>query len=457
MRGLTSTIALVVVGAGLGGYIYFVESKRPAGALETKEKVFTVEADALEELSVTSQGETTTLRKEGGTWKITAPITADADATEVSNLTSALTSLEVNRVIDENASNLAEYGLAEPRVRLAYKAKGGSGEVHIGEKTATQSDLYAMKAGEKRVFLLSAYQETSLAKKTFDLRDKRVLHFERDKVDTIELAQPGSPTVQLVRSGSEWVLEQPIAARGDYSGIEGLLTRLSTASMTTLVDPNSPEDFGLEKPTAAVTLGAGSSRATLEFGTEKDGAVYTRDRARPTMVFTVEPSLATDVKKPVADFRDKDLFEFRMFNVLRLRIARGADTYEFQKVTGTGTPPADKWQRMVDGKPVDVDTTKMEDLLSKASNLRAQSFNPTTTAAGSAPPSLVISASYDTAKFERVRFIRNDKEALGMREGEAGVAVLDSSSYDETVKALDAVLAPPPPPAPAPTNATPPK
>ena len=456
MRGLTSTIALVVVGAGLGGYIYFVESKRPAGGLETKDKVFTVESEALEELSVTSQGETTTLRKEGDKWKITSPIAADADANEVSSLTSALTGLEVNRVIDENAANLAEYGLAEPRIKIAYKAKSGSGEVHIGEKTATQSDLYAVKAGEKRVFLVSGFQETSLAKKTFDLRDKRVLNFERDKVDSIELMQPGSPTVQVARSGSEWLVRQPIAARGDYSGVEGLLTRLSTASMSKLVDPNSPESFGLESPSATVTLGAGSTRATLDFGAEKDGAVYVRDRSRPTMIFAVEPSLATEVKKSLADLRDKDLFEFRMFNVVRLRIARGAETYEFQKVAGTGTPPADKWQRIVDGKPVDVDTTKMEDLLSKLSNLRAQSFNATSTAA-SAQPSLVVSASYDTDKFERGRFFRNDKEALAIRDGEPGVAVLDATAYDESVKALDAVLAPPAPPAPAPTNATPPK
>ncbi len=32
MGGLTSTLVLVVVLAGLGGYIYFVDSKRPDGA-----------------------------------------------------------------------------------------------------------------------------------------------------------------------------------------------------------------------------------------------------------------------------------------------------------------------------------------------------------------------------------------------------------------------------------------
>jgi hypothetical protein len=255
----------------------------------------------------------------------------------------------------------------------------------------------------------------------------------------------------VARSGSDWAVKQPIQARGDYSAIEGVLTRLSSASMTKLVDPNSPEDFGLEKPSASVTVGAGSTRATLDLGAERDGAVFARDRARD-LLFAVEPSLVTDLKKSVDDLRNKDLFEFRTFNVLRLRVVRGNDAYEFQKVAGSGETP-DKWQRVVDGKPVDVDTTKMEDLLSKLSALRAQSFNPTTNAAGNVPPALVASASYDTNKFERVRFIKGEKEVFATRDGEPGAAVVDSTAYDETVKALDAVIAPPPPPA---TNATPP-
>ena len=51
MRGLTSTIALAAVLLGLVGYIYFVDSKKPAsGAAEAKAKAFTVEADQIEEI-----------------------------------------------------------------------------------------------------------------------------------------------------------------------------------------------------------------------------------------------------------------------------------------------------------------------------------------------------------------------------------------------------------------------
>ena len=445
MRGLTSTIILVLVLAGLGAYIYFVESERPAGGLEEREKVFAVQADEIEEITVTAEGETTTLRKSDGTWKIATPVTADADATEVSNLTSTLAALEITRVVDENASNLADYGLADPRIKIAYKTSAGSGELHVGEKTPTQSDMYALRPGTSRVFLVPAYQETSLAKSTFDLRDKQVLQFERDKIDTIELSQPGVPAIQIARSGTDWALKEPIGARADYSAVEGLLTRLDTASMTELLDPNSPESFGFDSPSAVITVGSGSTRAALELGDERDGALYARDRARQLM-FKVDPSLGTDLKKTVDDLRDKDLFAFRTFNVLRLRIVRGADTYEFQRLVGGGENGADKWQRLIDGKPVDVDTTKMDDFVTRLAALRAQSFNPTTNAAGTASPALIVSASYDTDKFERVRIITGENQAFGVRDGEPGVAVLDAENVNETIKALDAVLNPAPAP-----------
>lgn len=441
MRRLINMLVLVVLLAGLGAYIYFVDSERPAGGVTDKEKVFAVEADNLEEIVVTADGETSTLRKVDGVWRLTAPMQAEADQSAVSSLASGLSALEINRVVDENAGNLAEFGLANPRISVAFKAQGGaSGQIQLGDKTATQSDLYAVKDGSKRVFLVQAFQESTFAKKPFDLREKRILHFERDKVDSFELTQGGVP-VQLARSGSDWVVKQPVQARGDYSAIEGLLTRLSSAGMTKLVelavDPATLAKYGLDKPAVTLTLGAGSNRATLAVGKEEDGAVYARDLARQ-MIFAIEPGLVGDLKKSADDFRDKDLFEFRNFNVDRLRIVRGADTFEFQKVVTTGENAGEKWQRVVGSATSDVDTAKMDDLLAKLTALRAQSFATTPLA----KPEMVVSASYDAGKFERVRTARGT-EPLATRDGEAGTARLDSAAYDDMIKSFDALIAPP--------------
>jgi hypothetical protein len=443
MRGLTSTILLVVVLAGLGAYIYFVDSERPASGIEERQKVFTVDADNIQEIRITSENETTLLRKTEGTWKMVEPAQTDADQTEASTLTSNIASLEVNRVIDENATDVAKYGLAPPRMKVAFTAANGtSGEVHFGDKTATQGDMYAVKAGEPRVFLVSAFQESTFAKKPFDLRDKRVLNFERDKVDSIQIAHAGQ-TIQLARNGSEWMLKAPVQARGDYGVIEGLLTRLSSTNMTKIVDgaaAGTPDPHGFDAPQATITLGSGSARSTLTIGGADDSGVFARDQARD-LVFTVDKTLAEDLTRAADEYRDKDVFEFRSYNAARLRIERGPDAYEFQKVVLTGDKAADKWQRVHQGAAAtDVDATAMDDLLSKLAGLRAESFVAQT--AGLDAAAFTVSASYDEGKFERVRFAKSGADVFAMRDGEPGAAKVDGSNYDQVLKALDAVLSP---------------
>src|SRR5436190_22355540 len=119
MRGLKSTLALIVVLAGLGAYIYFVTSKQPEGGsadAKKQEKVFaSLQADKIEEVKVsTIAGDTTTLKKDGAAWKITQPSELPASESDVSQLTSALSQVEIVRVIDENPSNLNDYGLSNP-------------------------------------------------------------------------------------------------------------------------------------------------------------------------------------------------------------------------------------------------------------------------------------------------------------------------------------------------------
>src|SRR3954454_1697651 len=146
MRGLKSTIALIVVLAGLGGYIYFVTWKQPeAGADSGKkqEKVFAgLDPSKIEEVKVTSAaGDATTVKKEAGGWQVVQPLSAKADEGDVGSLTSALASTEIQRVIDEYPTNLNDYGLSNPRIEIDFKAAGDKDyrRLLIGEKTATGS------------------------------------------------------------------------------------------------------------------------------------------------------------------------------------------------------------------------------------------------------------------------------------------------------------------------------
>ena len=174
------------------------------------EKVFSVESDKIEEVTIKSEsGERTTLRKAGADWQVVAPADgapAAADASEVSGITSNLSTLEQQRVIDENAQDLKEFGLAEPRIEVTFKAGGEPQTLQIGAKTPTGSDVYAKIAGKPKVFLIPSYLESTFNRKTFDLRDKSALKIDAQKVDSLEIVSAGQ--TDQVRQG-----ERHVAAR----------------------------------------------------------------------------------------------------------------------------------------------------------------------------------------------------------------------------------------------------
>src|SRR3954453_15661655 len=229
MRGLKSTIALVVVLAGLGAYIYFVVAKMPEGGAPAadarkQEKVFaTVQADKIDEVKVsTAAGDTTTLKKDGTAWKITQPAEMAASESEGSQLTSALGQVDITRVIDENPSNLNDYGLSNPRVEVDFKAAGDKDyrKLYIGEKTPTGGDFFAKRNDEKKVFLIPAGEEPSFNPTTFDFRDKTLLKFERDTVDAIEITA-GGKAIAMAKQGADWKLSKPVQTKADFGSVEG--------------------------------------------------------------------------------------------------------------------------------------------------------------------------------------------------------------------------------------------
>ena len=449
MRGIWSTIALVLVLAGLGGYIYFVDSDKPAPGMEPKEKVFAVESDKINEVRITAGGGTTALVKKETGWSVTEPIATEADPTESASLVTNIASMEQTRVVEEKAADLAPYGLKEPRIKVAFKAEGNvSGEVFIGDTTPMQGDIYATKPGSTRVFLVSSFIETTFNKRPFDLRDKRVVKFDRDKVDSLELTR-GGDTIHLTRAGDAWVVDAPMKGRGDYAAVEGLLTRLSTAGMASIVEDKAGDlkSLGLDSPFMRIVVGLGSSRAALEIGRSEGDSSYARDTSRP-LVFTLDKTLTDDLTKPFEQYHKKELFESRAFSMERVKITRRVDgtpkTWEFVKTKGAD---ADKWQVTPEGgQPTDADTAKVDALLNAIGGLRLGAFAAPTARTGMDAPVLSAAVSYDGGKFERVRVGTAGDRFYGNREGEQATGELDKTAVDGVLQALDAALAPPAPP-----------
>ncbi len=443
MRGFRSFLILFGVAAALGAYIYFVEFQRePSGTPDKKDKVFVaLEAGKIEELEIhAGSGEVTSLKKQGDRWQIVVPTGIEVDESEVSSIVTTLESLEVQRVLDENPTTVAPFGLEPARFSIGFKVAGDPAMRRLlaGKKTPTGGDLYARVEGQPKLFLVSAYQEESLNKTTFTLREKSVLKFAREGVDALGLESPGAPALSLSRKASEWRFTKPNEARADFSAVDGIVNRVSQARMKAIVaaEPSAADlkKFGLDKPQATATLGVGSTRAVLAIGAKQDDtSVYARDLSRP-LVFTVDSGLLDELKRKPGDLRKKDLFEFRSFTALGLDIAldKTALTFAKEKPAGAEASAPEVWKQT---KPVakDVDQGKLSDFLTTVSNLRADTFADKAIATGE---ELTVTARFGDAgspQTEKVTFRKSGKMVHAILAGEPGGAVIPTAEFDKAL------------------------
>lgn len=434
MKGLRSTLVLIVVLASLVGYIYYLNN-REATPEDAKEKAFaSVNAEDIEEIQITSAtGQTSRVQKVDGTWKIVAPESTDADQSELSSITSSLATLELQRVVDEKGADVKPYGLEPPRLEVEFRAKGDKEprRIQFGERTPTGGDLYARLPGQPRVFLVSSFLDSTFNKDTFALRDKTVIKIDRDKVDRLEIVAD-KRAITLAKDGMEWRIVAPMMARADFAAVEGSLERLSSAQMQAIVSNDAVDlkKYQLDPPVATVTAAAGSSRATLLFGATENAVIYARDSARP-MVFTVAPTLYTDIVRDIGEFRRKDLFDSRSFTATQVEFMRGTETVVLNK-----TKNSDGSESWKNGNGKAIHAMKVEELLSKVSSLRAESFESNANAA-LRTPTLVVTVQFDDKKMETVTFARAGSDVVASRSDETGTAKVLTASFDEVFKGID--------------------
>jgi hypothetical protein len=431
-------LILLIIAIPLAWYAYYDSTKGPVNDSPKRDKVFTVDADKIDEIEIKSEsGDRTTVRKKGSEWEIVQPVSAPTDRAAVSGITSNLSSVEIQRVIDDSPPDLKEYGLAEPRVEVAFKANGQQHRLQLGQKTPAGTDVYAKVPDSKRVFLIPSFLDSTFNRSTFDLRDKTVLKLDREKVDALEV-NAGARTLKFEKKNGEWQISQPSAGRAEFSAVDGLVSRISSVQMKSIVpDATDLKKYGLDKPVATVRLGSGSSQASLAIGSAAEsGSVYARDLSRPA-VFTIESSLADELKKDASEYRQKDLFDARSFNTSRLDIVRGGQTTTFEKtkVKGKDGKEEEKWKQTA---PVtrDLDAAKIEALISAITVGRATGFVDSTANTGLDKPELTVTFKYDEGKEERVSFARTKDAAFAARAGAPGAAKVDASLIDSIIKAL---------------------
>ena len=210
------------------------------------------------------------------------------------------------------------------------------------------------------------------------------------------------------------------------------MTRLSSTHMQEVVAPEAGDlsAYGLDRPAMTATVVSGSARATLLIGSADEGGRFAKDAARPE-IFTVAESLFTDLAKDLPEYRRKDMFDARSWTADWVETRRGDETLSFEK----SSDGEETW-RNASGQTID--TADVVDLLTKLSNVRAQSFEAAAHASLEMP-AVTVTIRFDSDKTETVAFGRSATDVFASRSDEPGAARVDAMAFDEAVKAVDAL------------------
>jgi Domain of unknown function (DUF4340) len=338
MKRYGITIVMAVVLAGLAGYVYWVElpterAKTETEAIEKKLLPFTERE--ITGVTVHSESGDIVLISKDGTWQMTAPLQTDADTRVVQSLLRSLALGKITRVVEEQATALAPFGLDKPSMVLTLTAGSQHETVSIGESGPISSTLYAMRDSDKKVLLTDLSTKDFLNKTLLSFRKKDVLPLDSTQVERVRLTYPKTEIVLYRTEGKDnkkqWSIRYPIEAPADQPEVRALLMKLDDLKALAFIDPGPQREEHIKrltKPDVKIMLYAGAVEHTVKLyqpdpSSGEAFAVTTPDAP----IYRINPLLVKDLTKELFTLQDKRLLGMEGDELAMLEVKTRDDHY----------------------------------------------------------------------------------------------------------------------------------
>jgi hypothetical protein len=332
-----NNIILLIILAALGGYVYYTEfrNKDEERKLEdAKRKVFQFEGKDVSEIKITQDGKTIAgVRKNEKDWSIAEPPGLEADSGEWETLASHIAGLEKERVVNENATDLAPFGLAAPLVQLSVKRMDGqSVDILLGDENPKKTLRYAKISTSPEVFL-SPNMISNFRKSLTDLRNKTIIEMLPDEVDRFVIVDGGKKT-SFRKAGEDWLLDAPTEGKADSNEVTALLSAIQFLRATDFADDaTDPRKTGLDASALQLTMHDTKTQKdrTLLVGKEKEpGKFFARDASRP-VVFIIDKQAPDKLRQPQSAWRDKTIAKVDRDKIDEIEITKGTEKIALKK------------------------------------------------------------------------------------------------------------------------------
>src|SRR5436190_396293 len=326
-----TTLVLFVIAAGVFAYLFFVERNRPGTEEATRQaqNVVNFSRDKVNGIVIQNGDDQIDIRRRDHKWRLEIPIKDQADGSVVNSLLLDLENWQKDAAIsakemEADKNKLADYGLANPKLRLKLIGPDTPPEIFFGKDAALEGKMYVRFGNSKETFLASHSVKKAIDKKPEDFRDRKLTDLimaqvvrvvlktsagekEKDQVyvrfsprgfvytlpkkieeilnskpndlrdrhlvridtkilDRLTIDAPGKGKTVLARKDENWTIASRNTTPANSDEVRRIIDRLQNEQVTKFVEDvasNLPK-YGLDKPQLIVTFSSFASENTAE-------------------------------------------------------------------------------------------------------------------------------------------------------------------------------------------------
>ncbi len=336
---------------------------------QTEQHIFIIESSALDDLAISTtdirsrsvirfnpdaiteiafqKPEPFTCVKNGDSWMMTNPVSVNADSEDIRYILSELQTMQASSFEMDGESvrsSLVKYGLDTPRIHITLKDAVKSYGLVIGSVVPHSTDVES--TDKKTVYVQSIHQGgvytvtddivKLLNKTAFDLRDKRLLDFQRSDVIQFEI-QRGKEKIECIKRQKDLWEIQGNKTIADPQAVSDLIYGVDSLEAAAYVS-NSSKDltlYGLNNPlfNLKFTIRDNDKQIELQIGAfTQNYTVYVKTN-KPNQIALVKRELIDKISKGVAWLRDKQIFKFTIDDPIRCTVKYVDDSNETVQYT----------------------------------------------------------------------------------------------------------------------------
>ena len=237
------------------------ETIETPSAYELAEAIFTADQNSFAQIRVTNPSGTFSFVKREEGWSCVEQPDIELEQPYVNSLSWDYVNLKPSRTIEQQPSDLEQYGLTHPQASIDITLTDGTEATFLlGDQVEGQNGYYMQKKGQEPVYLLSTVEGNNILNPLKHYRRVTLFSVEEDDLSKI-VYQNNGQTYEILRGEqNSWKMTRPFERNVYQSSLfEQMITPIQELKIEEFYDDKTPEECGLVQPAYSLQLSGGDS------------------------------------------------------------------------------------------------------------------------------------------------------------------------------------------------------